>query len=143
MILKLIDTYEISTQEELLAALRENGVEATQATVSRDMKELGLVKIPGSGGKYRYSAESGSGDDRSKKYFAIFAQSVQLVDYSMNMVVLRCYSGMAQAACAALDAMKWSGIVGTLAGDDTVFVLCRGEQSAEKIKSSLEMLLNN
>ena len=125
LILELIQQYEITTQDELLAKLRENGFEVTQATVSRDIKELRLVKAMSPSGQYRYMAGAAQGDEYLAKFYTIFSGSVISVDYAGNTCVVKCYAGMAQAACAAIDAMHFEGIVGTLAGDDTIFVLCR------------------
>ncbi len=130
LILKTIEKQEIATQEELLNALKEHGLDVTQATVSRDIKELGLVKSMGRSGKYRYSVHKSGNNEASISFHNIIAPSVLWVDYAMNTVVIKCYSGMAQAVCAAVDTMDFNNIVGTLAGDDTIFVLCRSEKDA-------------
>ncbi len=143
LILELIQQYEITTQDELLAKLRENGFEVTQATVSRDIKELRLVKAMSPGGQYRYMASAAQGDEYLAKFYTIFSGSVISVDYAGNTCVLKCYSGMAQAACAAIDAMHFDGIVGTLAGDDTIFVLCRTPELTQQLKGSLDKMLQN
>lgn len=141
LILELIQNYEITTQDELLSRLREHGFEVTQATISRDIKELRLVKAMSSTGQYRYTIAKDETDDYWNKFHAIFAGSVLSVDYAGNTCVLKCHSGMAPAACAALDSMHWEGLVGTLAGDDTVFILCRTEDYAVKFKSSILKLI--
>ena len=143
LILELIQQYEITTQDELLAKLRENGVEVTQATVSRDIKELRLVKAMSPSGQYRYMAGAAQGDEYLAKFYTIFSGSVISVDYAGNTCVVKCYAGMAQAACAAIDAMHFEGIVGTLAGDDTIFVLCRTPELTQQLKSSLDKMLQN
>ena len=143
LILELIQQYEITTQDELLAKLRENGFEVTQATVSRDIKELRLVKAMSPSGPYRYMASAAQGDEYLAKFYTIFSGSVISVDYAGNTCVLKCYAGMAQAACAAIDAMHFEGIVGTLAGDDTIFVLCRTSELTQQLKSSLDKMLQN
>ena len=143
LILELIQQYEITTQDELLAKLRENGFEVTQATVSRDIKELRLVKAMSPSGQYRYMAGAGQGDEYLAKFYTIFSGSVISVDYAGNTCVVKCYAGMAQAACAAIDAMHFEGIVGTLAGDDTIFVLCRTPELTQQLKSSLDKMLQN
>ena len=140
LILELIQQYEITTQDELLAKLRENGFEVTQATVSRDIKELRLVKAMSPSGQYRYMAGAAQGDEYLAKFYTIFSGSVISVDYAGNTCVVKCYAGMAQAACAAIDAMHFEGIVGTLAGDDTIFVLCRTPELTQQLKSSLDKL---
>ena len=141
LILELIQQYEITTQDELLAKLRENGFEVTQATVSRDIKELRLVKAMSPSGQYRYMAGAAQGDEYLAKFYTIFSGSVISVDYAGNTCVVKCYAGMAQAACAAIDAMHFEGIVGTLAGDDTIFVLCRTPELTQQLKSSLDKML--
>lgn len=143
LILELIQQYEITTQDELLAKLRENGFEVTQATVSRDIKELRLVKAMSPSGQYRYMAGAAQGDEYLAKFYTIFSGSVISVDYAGNTCVVKFYAGMAQAACAAIDAMHFEGIVGTLAGDDTIFVLCRTPELTQQLKSSLDKMLQN
>lgn len=142
LIMELIKNNEITTQDELLSRLREQGFEVTQATISRDIKELRLVKsLSATTGQYRYTVGKDESDDYWNKFHAIFAGSVLKVDYAGHICVLKCHSGMAPAACAALDSMHWEGLVGTLAGDDTIFVLARSEEYAVKIKSAIVKLI--
>ena len=141
LILKLIEKYIISTQDELLQKLKDNGFEATQATVSRDIKELRLVKVLGPNGVYRYAVTRTDSDELVSKFNAIFAQSVIRCDYAGNILSIKAYPGMANAACAALDSMRWDGLVGTLAGDDTIFALCKTEGYASQMKDSIQRLL--
>ena len=134
-ILQLISDYVINTQEDLLQRLRAAGYDVTQATVSRDIKELRLVKTLSEDGKYRYTV--GMPEDRGAfagKFYSILHD---------NFLVLKCYVGMAQAACAALDAMKWNGLVGTLAGDDTIFVLMRSASNASEMVTDLKKILQS
>lgn len=140
-ILSLIKKESIGTQDELMQRLNEMGYKVTQATVSRDIKALKLVKTPFEAGQYRYTVSSGEGEDHSGKYSSILSHSVTDVDYAGNMVVIKCFSGMAQAACAAIDNLMLSKIVGTLAGDDTIFVLCRDEANAEEFKDSVRKII--
>lgn len=140
-ILELISERDINTQEELLAYLKAAGFDVTQATVSRDIKELRLVKTMVSDGKYRYAPSVyDSNADIGAKY-AVFSQSTRSVDYAGNMVVVKCFTGMANAACAVLDAMNHEGVVGTLAGDDTIFVLMRDEKSATTLVGKIKELI--
>lgn len=128
-ILELIQEQDIETQEELLAYLAASGIPVTQATVSRDIRELGLtkVKMERSGCKYVMpKPENGA----ERKFHELFLHAVLTVDYAVNTVVLHCDTGTAQAACAVFDSMGFSNVVGTLAGDDTVFILLRSEQDA-------------
>lgn len=141
LIVKLIEKYSVSTQEDLLGKLKDNGFDVTQATVSRDIKELRLIKSLSSSGQYRYIPNKTDSDELIEKFNAIFAQSVINADYAGNIIVIRCYTGMAQAACAAFDSMQWEGLVGTLAGDDTIFALCRTEGYASQMKDSIQRLL--
>lgn len=140
-ILSLIKKESIGTQDELMQRLNEMGYKVTQATVSRDIKALKLVKTPFEAGQYRYTVSSGEGEDHSGKYYSILSHSVTDVNYAGNMVVVKCFSGMAQAACAAIDNLMLSKIVGTLAGDDTIFVLCKDETNAEEFKDSVSKII--
>lgn len=141
MILELIEKYSIGTQEELLEKLMENGFKSTQATVSRDIKELRLVKQMDENGNYRYAQGKSETDEFLSKFNAIFAHSVVSCDCAGNMVVIKCFTGMAQAACATFDNMEWEGLVGTIAGDDTIFALCRTEDLAQELKLSVDKLV--
>ncbi|NLP48111.1 MAG: arginine repressor [Clostridiales bacterium] len=141
LILDLIENHSISTQEELMAKLNERGFNVTQATISRDINELRIVKMMGSDGQYRYAANRSDSDELLAKFKNIFVQSVISSDYSGNTIVIKCHTGMAQAACAAFDSMHWDGLVGTLAGDDTIFALCRNEGYASQMKDAIQRLL--
>jgi transcriptional regulator of arginine metabolism len=140
--LELIGEHEIDTQEELLRRLNENGFKVTQATVSRDIKELRLVKVQANGGGYRYATNlAKESADMSFKFRAVFSESVNNVDSAENIVVIKCYVGMANAACAALDSMEWKGVVGTLAGDDTIFCVMRDKPGALELVKHLNRLV--
>ena len=140
-ILRLIEQYCLSTQTELLELLKKEGFDTTQATVSRDIKDLRLVKKVDELGRSRYAVDSGDSGELLGKYRSIFSHSVISADYAGNTLVIRCYTGMAQAACAALDSMHWEGLVGTLAGDDTIFALCRTPELACQMKDAIADLL--
>lgn len=143
LILKLIQEYEITTQDELLALLRQNGFPVTQATISRDIKELQLVKTPTKNGPTKYAVSHNDMQNKhARKFYAIFSQSVLSVDSAGNMCAIKCYSGTANAAGAAIDSMQMPEVVGTLAGDDTLFVLCRNENAAVVFKTQIEAMLN-
>lgn len=135
-ILDIIKMHDVETQEMLQNLLAEYGFNVTQATVSRDIKELRLVKKMTENGIYKYAAPE---ENRFKKN--IFIDTVTGIDYAMNTVVVRCHTGMAQAACAALDSMEYSGIVGTLAGDDTIFILMKTEAEARKLVKTFKELV--
>ncbi len=140
-ILKLISQYTVSTQEELLKKLKEAGYNTTQATVSRDIKELNLVKQMNKQGVYRYVESRSETEEYLSKFNAIFAHSVISSDWAGNTTVIKCYTGMAQAACASFDSMHWEGLVGTIAGDDTIFALCRTPELAQELSNSIAKLL--
>ncbi len=129
-ILELIKENDIDTQDELLRYLRESGFDVTQATVSRDIKELRLVKTLSRTGKYKYSTGSDTGNDMSSKFLSLFSDSVISVEAAQNMVVIKAMNGMAQAVCAAMDAAYPKNFVGTLAGEDTIFIVCKNETIA-------------
>lgn len=130
MLLKIISENRICTQEGLQDRLREHGFDVTQATISRDIKSLDLIKIITPDGKYCYAQKNTDGSPRAVQYRSIFIETVVSVDYGQNIVCVKCHVGMGNAACAAIDRMELSGVVGTLAGDDTVFILMRDEEQA-------------
>ena len=139
-ILDLISEYDIDTQEAMQAYLLDCGYDVTQATVSRDIKELKLVKTTTDNGKTKYIIPKAINDNENR-FNAIFTSSVISVDYALNTVVIKCSVGTAQAACASFDNMKYLDIVGTIAGDDTIFVLMRSEASASNLYKSLQTQL--
>ena len=141
-ILEIIHNHNIETQEELTEKLKDAGFKTTQATISRDIKELRLIKVAGENGNYKYSINLYDDDVKTTaKYRNILSETITKADIAGNIVVLNTYSGMAQAAAAAIDAMDFNEIVGTLAGDDTIFLAFRSEHIAmsfsEKIKNML------
>lgn len=141
-IVELVENNEVCTQEELLQLLEKEKIITTQATISRDIKELNLVKTISDTGKYKYSTvKKTTSQHLEKKYKAVFIESVVSVDYALNTVVIRCHTGMANAACAALDTMNFTGVVGTLAGDDTIFVLMKTELFAEALTLEVKSML--
>lgn len=131
-ILELINKYPITTQEELIDYLKADGYDVTQSTVSRDIKQLRLTKTLLADGQYRYQASPVAEKGAKNNFGTIFSSSVVSIDTAMNIVVVKTFSGMAQAACAALDMMSFDTVVGTLAGEDTILVICRDEKSAER-----------
>ena len=143
-IIELVEKNEVYTQEDLLGMLAKEGFVTTQATISRDIKELSLVKSVTEDGKYKYTTtRKKQTDNMEKKFRAVFMESVIPVDYAMNTVVIKCHTGMANAACASLDTMaEMEGIVGTLAGDDTIFVLMRTEEMAARLTSKIEAMIS-
>lgn len=142
MIIDLISKNAIETQEDLLELLKANGVETTQATVSRDIKKLNLIKTIDSTGKYRYTT-SGFDQNDTLKASSFIKSSVLSVDFALNNVVLKCNSGMAQAACATIDMLQHNLILGTIAGDDTVLIITRSTESSQELCYFLNDLIRS
>lgn len=142
-ILKLIEAYDISTQSELTEYLNREGFNATQATVSRDIKELRLVKAVGDNGKSKYAA-SHSADNLgfSDRLITIFREGVLSYDNAQNIVVLKTMPGLASAACAAIDTLQPGEVVGTLAGDDTAFLVLHSTKAAVEFCNKLGDMLS-
>ncbi|MEG1426382.1 MAG: arginine repressor [Oscillospiraceae bacterium] len=141
-ILELIKDNDIDTQDELLRCLRDAGYDVTQATVSRDIKELRLVKVLSKMGKYRYSTGQENARDISSKFYSLFGDSVLSVEAAQNVIVIKCMTGMAQAVCASMDASVAQEFVGTLAGEDTVFAICKSNEIALEKQEELRKLMN-
>lgn len=141
-ILNIIQSMEVETQEQLLAELKDRGFLATQATISRDIKELRLVKELTSRGSYRYAQSdrraSIGADVRLRN---IFKEGVISVDVAQNIVVVRTMPGLASAACSALDSMEIPGMVGSLAGDDTGILIMRDNTAAQQFSGEVHKLL--
>ena len=137
-ILELILDHSVQTQEQLLAELEAAGFRTTQATISRDIRELSLVKAATSTG-YRYvsSHNEALNPKIQGRFETIFHESVLGVDFAGHVVLVKCYSGMANAACEVFDALKWKNVVGTLSGDDTFLIVARSERDAKTICSEL------
>ncbi len=142
-ILNVIQTMDVETQEQLLAALRARGFTATQATISRDIKELRLVKeLTGAGG-YRYAVSDRKPPTASDvRLRNIFKEGVLSVDVAQNLVVVKTMPGLASAACSALDSMEIIGMVGSLAGDDTGILIMRDNTTAQQFSSEVHKLLS-
>lgn len=141
-ILEIIRTKDIGTQQELAEALRESGFEATQATVSRDIRRLGLTKITTAEGKQRYVA-AGNGDRASlDKNIRVLRDSVSSIDQAQNILVIKTGSGMAMAAAAALDALQIPEIVGCIAGDDTIMAAVRTVRDTSKVLRDIRRMLD-
>ncbi len=141
-IIELISQNDIETQEELQEKLQEYGFEVTQATISRDIKELRLVKELSSKGRYVYSTGKKNTENVNHRAGGIFNEAIISIDYALNTVVVKCFTGMANAACAAIDSMNLDEILGTIAGDDTIFILCRSEEIARIFTNKLRKMLN-
>ncbi|HEY8391406.1 MAG TPA: arginine repressor [Capillibacterium sp.] len=141
LILSIIKEKPIQTQEELGEALKAEGVEVTQATLSRDIKELGLIKVPTPNGDYRYSLPPDRNfSDLIKRAERIFDHAVISIDHTENLIVIKTASGSAQAVAAALDDLDWQEVVGTIAGDDSILVIVRKKQQVEQVLEKLYKL---
>ncbi len=141
-ILELIDNFSIETQDELLNMLRDCGFNVTQATVSRDIKDLRLVKIIDDNSKYRYAPDINSGDNTTYNILKRFSYSIKDIESSGNLVVIKTLSGMAQAVCANIDSMEIDGALGTIAGDDNIFILMRDQESLNRFIYETRKLLS-
>ena len=140
-IIDLVNNQDINTQEELMENLQKQGFKVTQATVSRDIKELRIFKALGKDGKYRYSTGGRNTLDKTSGFESLFASSVEGVDSAENIVVIKTMTGMAQAVCMSLDNIDFENIVGTIAGDDTIFVLCRNLKATEEMLNKFRKLI--
>ena len=142
MILEIISQENIETQEQLLARLRERGVASTQATISRDIKQLHLIKEPVGRGVYKY-AVSGNRTrlNVAEKLRTIFRESITSMESAQNIVVVKTMPGLASAACSALDHMEIAYMVGSLAGDDTAFLVMRDTESARTFCEEIHEML--
>ena len=141
--MEIISVTNVETQEQLLKELQDGGFTCTQATISRDIKELRIVKELTSLGTYRYTTSSRELPGTfSNRLNTIFQHSVTSLDYAQNMVVIHTMPGLASAAATAVDAMNMSVVLGTLAGDDTVFIVMRDTNSAAAFCGEIKSLLN-
>lgn len=142
-ILEIINKYEVETQDELIERLRESGFNVTQATVSRDIKEMKLVKIATFGNKYKYAQNTVEDSKPNAKFSNILRETVISVNYSNNIIVLRTYPGMANAAAAGIDAMHWNDVLGSLAGDDTIFIVIKSNDKAHELCERINQLIKS
>lgn len=145
LILQLVSENTIATQEELQQLLADNDCPVTQATVSRDIKELALIKTCTATGKHKYSVpalKKSHIEHNDGVIMRILSDAVISVDYAVNIVVVKCHVGMAQAVCAKLDNTGLDNVVGTIAGDDTIFILMRTEKDASRLVKELGIVTN-
>ena len=141
-ILELISVMDIETQEQLMHVLRESGYSVTQATISRDIKQLRLVKRMGSAGSMRYeTSDTGSVPEFSTTIENIFRQCVVQCSCAQNLVVIKTLPGLASAACSAIDQMALPAVLGSIAGDDTAFIAMRDYASATSFCDEIQLLL--
>lgn len=141
-ILDIIEKYEIETQDELAEKLRELGMDVTQATISRDIKELRLVKVlsPKSG-KYHYAAMNHESANTGERLMVILKEAFVSCDYANNILVVKTLPGMAQAVGEIVDSLGWNDVVGTIAGDNTLMIVCRAEKIAEELMEKFNRMV--
>ena len=139
-IIELITRHNIETQEELAELLNQAGYQVTQATISRDIRELKLTKMQAENGRQKYVALKKDAD-LGEKYVRVLKEGFISMDLAQNLVVVKTVSGMAMAVAAAIDAMHLKGVVGCIAGDDTIMCAVRTDKEAEKVMEDLQKLL--
>lgn len=143
-ILKLISTTEVETQEEITLYLQNLGFRVTQATVSRDIKDLNLVKTSGGQKRYKYIASDSivpDLPDRKDRFSSLIRDGVISVRAAQQLVVIRCHSGMAQAVAAVIDGVNRSDVIGSIAGDDTIFLAAENQEAAAAIQAEFRQLI--
>ena len=141
-ILEIVDNNVITTQEELTSILNSSGYKITQATISRDIKELRLVKVMDEDGKYRYSTNKKNEQFLSEKLLTIFKESYSSSDHANNLVVVKTMPGMAQAAAFVIDSINYNNIIGSIAGDDTVMIVCRKNEDAKNLVKRFDKMMD-
>ena len=140
-IIELIGKYDIETQDELADRLRREGFEVTQATVSRDIRELKLSKVPGHGGRQKYALLRQQEHQMAEKYEGILREAFVSMDCAQNILVIKTVSGMAMAVGAAMDNLGWKEIVGCIAGDDTVMCVIRTPEDTRTLMGELDKIV--
>ncbi|MDD3338956.1 MAG: arginine repressor [Lachnospiraceae bacterium] len=140
-IIRLIGKYQIETQEELADKLNEEGFQVTQATVSRDIRQLQLTKVSDGSGRSRYSVHQQEGKSLSEKYVRVLRDAFASMDVAGHLLVMKTVSGMAMAAGAAMDALEWPEVLGCIAGDDTIVCVIKTEADAKKVMMKLEKIV--
>ena len=140
-IIELIEQYDIETQDELADRLRQEGFEVTQATVSRDIRELKLSKVPGYGGRHKYALLKHQEHQMAEKYEGILREAFVSMACARNILVIKTVSGMAMAVGAAMDNLGWKEIVGCIAGDDTVMCVIRTSEETKALMGELKKII--
>ena len=138
LILEIIESKDIETQEELAEELKRRNIKVTQATVSRDIKELRLVKALADGGKYKYATVERAEKGLSERFIS---ESVRSIESAGNLMVIKTISASASAASEAIDSMKWPEVLGTIAGDNTILVIARSEAVVESLRQRFDALI--
>ena len=141
-ILEIVENYDIETQEDLIEKLKVEGFDVTQATVSRDIRELKLLKQMSETGTYKYVIPKAGSADNSHVYSRALAGSVKSVEFALNNIVIKTYPGLANAVAAGVDAMREKDILGCVAGDDCIVIVARDVESAEQITAKIQKYVN-
>ena len=142
-IIRIMSSREIETQEELAGELRVLGYQVTQATISRDIKELHLIKVIGDRGVYKYARPERKESAVNERLVRILTDSLVSVDHAGQMIVVRTLSGSANVACEAIDTMQWPEILGTIAGDNTIFIVVRNDKDADRIVARIRKITSS
>ncbi len=141
-ILELLNSRDIETQHELAQALQSMGFLVTQSTVSRDIKEMRLVKVASGSGGYKYAPPGQNGREINERLIRILRDSLLQVEYAGHMVVVKTLSGSANSAAEALDSMKWPEMIGSIAGDNTIFLVARRQEDAAEIAEKIREIFS-
>ena len=141
-IIEIIQKNEVETQDELSALLEKDGFRVTQATVSRDIRELKLTKIPTASGRQKYAVITDAPENLSKKYERVLREGFLSMDMAQNILVIRTVSGMAMAVAVAVDAMKWNEVVGCIAGDDTIMCAIRTVEDTVTVMDKIRKIVS-
>ncbi len=141
-ILEIIEKYDVETQEELISRLKDEGYDVTQATVSRDIRELKLTKVLMSDGKYKYVLHKSEKHGAAPSYKSTLSASIISIEAAQNLIVIRTFPGMAQAIAAVLDGANIKGVMGCVAGDDTIIVAVRDSALSSYAAENIKKLLN-
>ena len=140
-IIELISKYNIETQEELAERLNRDGFSVTQATVSRDIRDLKLTKVPGENGRQKYAVIQKADNVMSEKYIRVLKEGYASMDMAQNILVIKTVSGMAMAVAAAVDAMNWHEVVGCIAGDDTIMCAVRSVDETIEVMEKIKKIV--
>ena len=142
-VIEIIERYDVETQEELAAYLREAGFQVTQATVSRDIRELKLTKMPTGKGRQKYVILKQEDSHMGDKYIRVLRDGFSSMDNAQNILVMKTVSGMAMAVAAAVDALKFKEVVGCIAGDDTIMIAVRTVEETQQLMARIHSMLDN
>ena len=141
IILEIIESKDIETQEELAEELKRRNIKVTQATVSRDIKELRLVKALADGGKYKYATVERAEKGMSDRFIRILSESIMSIESANNLMVIKTLSASASVAGEAIDSMKWPEVLGTISGDNTILIIARSEAAVETLRQRFDALI--